>query len=46
MANKQEYVDLGTVCADVCNALDRGLGEKRLDEISRSVLEAINQLTG
>jgi hypothetical protein len=25
MANKQDYVDLGLYCADICNALDRGL---------------------
>ena len=46
VANQQEYVDLGTACADVCNALNRGLGEKRLNELSQSVLDAINQLTG
>ena len=41
----QDYVELGLTCADVCTALDRGLNGKRLDELSNSVCEAINQLT-
>jgi len=45
MVNKRDYVELGLACADVCGALDRGVGEKRLDELSRSVCEAIEQLT-
>jgi hypothetical protein len=30
MINKQDYVDLGLYCANVCNVLDRGLGGKEL----------------
>ena len=45
MANDQDYVDLGLACADVCQALHRGLGGRRLDELNQSVLEAIGQLT-
>ena len=45
MINDTEYVELGLVCADVCTALDRGLNGKRLDELSGSVCEAINQMT-
>jgi len=45
MVNKRDYVELGLACADVCGALDRGMGEKRLDELGRSVCEAIEQLT-
>ena len=45
MANEKEYVDLGLYCADICTALDRGMGGKRPDELSNSVREAINQLT-
>ena len=45
MVNEEDYVDLGLSCADVCKALDRGLEGKQLDELSPSVLEAINQLT-
>jgi hypothetical protein len=45
MANKQDYVDLGLSCADVCKALDRGLEGRQLDELNKSVLGAIEQLT-
>ena len=45
MANKQDYVDLGLSCADVCKALERGMGGKKLDDVSKSVCDAINQLT-
>jgi len=45
MINEVDYVELGLVCADVCTALDRGLGGKRLEELNDSVREAINQLT-
>jgi hypothetical protein len=45
MINKEDCVDLGLSCADVCRALDRGLKGRRLDELSQSVLEAIQQLT-
>ena len=45
MTNKQDYVELGISCGDVCQALDRGLDGRRLDELSRSVLGAIEKLT-
>jgi hypothetical protein len=45
MANEQDYVDLGLYCADICRALDRGMGGKRLEVLSQPVCEAINQLT-
>ena len=45
MANDQDYVDLGLSCADICKALKRGMGEKKLDDLSKSVCDAINQLT-
>ena len=45
MANKQDYVDLGLDCADVCRALDRGIGGRQLNDLSQSVCEAIEQLT-
>jgi len=45
MVNKRDYVDLGLACADVCGALNRGVNGKQLDELSRSVCEAIEQLT-
>ena len=45
VANDQDYVDLGRACGEVCQALDRGVDGRRLDELSRSVLGAIGQLT-
>ena len=45
MINKSDYVDLGLACADVCVALDRGMKGGQVDKISRSVFEAIEQLT-
>ena len=44
MVNKLDYVELGLACADVCRALDRGVNGRRLDELSQSVSEAIEQL--
>ena len=43
--NEQDCVDLGLSCAKACKALDQGLKGRRLDELSQSVLEAIQQLT-
>jgi hypothetical protein len=45
MVNDRDYVDLGLACADICSVLDRALEGKRLDELSRSVRGAIEQLT-
>ena len=43
--NKLDHVELGLECADICRALDRGLSGRKLDELSLSVCDAINQLT-
>jgi len=45
MIEREDCVELGLACADACTALDRGLKGKRLDDLSSSVHEAINQLT-
>ena len=45
MANDQDYVDLGLSCADICKALERGMGDKKPNDLSKSVCDAINQLT-
>ena len=45
MANDQDYIDLGLAFDDVCKALDRGLDGRQPDEISRTVLGAIEKLT-
>jgi len=44
MANELDYVELGLACADICRALDRGVGGKKLDDLSQTVCDAINQL--
>ena len=45
MANEQDFVDLGLSCANICKALERGMGGKSLTDLSGSVCDAINQLT-
>ena len=45
MTNELDYVELGLSCAKICAALDRGMNGKRLDELSRPVVDAIHQLT-
>ena len=45
MVNERDYVELGMSCVDICEALERGLGDKKLDDLSKSVCDAINQLT-
>ncbi|KAF9641987.1 hypothetical protein BDM02DRAFT_3273625 [Thelephora ganbajun] len=43
--NDQDYVELGLCCTDICEALDRGVNGKQLDEFSQPLGETINQLT-
>ena len=45
MVNERDYVDFGPFCAGIREALKRGIGEKKLDDLSKSVCDAINQLT-
>jgi len=45
MINATDYVELGLFCSDICRALDRGMDRKKLDDLSQSVCDAINQLT-
>ena len=44
MAKKVEYVELGLTCTGVCEALNRGMDKRRADELSQSILEAIEKL--
>jgi len=44
MANQVDYIELGLSCADICRSLDRGMNGKKLDDLSQSVRDAINQL--
>ena len=43
--NERDYVELGLSCADICQALKRGMGEKKLEDLNKSVRDAIDQLT-
>ena len=45
MINEVEYIELGIACADVCRALDRGMGGRGVADLSQSVFEAIGELT-
>ena len=45
MTNEQDYVELGICCGDICQALDRGLNGRRLDDLRQPVLGAIGKLT-
>ena len=44
MVDEQDYVELGLSCIDICEALGRGMCEKKLDDLSESVCDAINRL--
>ena len=43
--DEQDYVELGLSCADVSQALERGLEGRQMDELSRPMLGAIEKLT-
>jgi hypothetical protein len=45
MINALDYVELGLFCASICRSLDRGMNGKKLDDLSQSVCDAINELT-
>ena len=45
MINEADYVDLGLACSEVCSVLYQGMRGRRVDELGRSVFEAIGRLT-
>ena len=45
VVNEEDYTELGLYCAEICTVLGRGVNGKSLDDLDRSVREAINQLT-
>jgi len=45
MIDEVDCVGLGLVCADVSIALDRGVKGRGANELSQSVLKAIEELT-
>ena len=44
MSNKTDYVELGLACAEIYEALKRGTDGRELDDLSKSVREAITRL--
>ena len=44
MIKEADWVQLGLTCAELCQALDRGINGRRQEELSQSALEAIEQL--
>ena len=45
MANDMDFVELGLSCANICRALERGMGGKKMDDLNQPVCDAMNQLT-
>ena len=44
MGNKDDYVDLGLSCAEVCKVLERGLKGTKSEDLDETVVEAIDRL--
>ena len=44
MGNEIDYIELGLKCAEVCEALDRGMSGKKPEDFSPSAREAIARL--
>ena len=44
MANKDDFVDLGIYCVDICKALKRGTDGKELNELSGPMRTAMEEL--
>lgn len=44
MADKSEWIEIGLACADVCTALDRGIGGRKQGDLSQAVYGEITQL--
>jgi len=45
MIRKADYVELGLACADVCEALDRGINIRRAGRLNQTILRAVEQFT-
>ena len=45
MVSKAGYAELGLICSDVCEALNRATNTRRADQLNQSVLKAIEKLT-
>ena len=44
MANDQDCVDLGLLCAGVCDTLKRGADGKKPEDLNKPVYDAIDRL--
>ena len=44
MANEEDYVKLGLLCAEVCEALHQELKGRKQEDLSQSTLRAIERL--
>ena len=44
MANEQDCVDFGILCANLCDALKRGTEGKKLGDLSEPVRDAVGRL--
>lgn len=44
MIKEEDWVQLGLTCAEICQMLDRGINGGQQEQLSQSVLEAIERL--
>ena len=44
MIKEPDCIELGLTCAKTCQTLDRGIAGRRQEQLSQSVLEAIERL--
>jgi hypothetical protein len=45
MKNKDDFIDVGVYCAQICSAIERGTHGKTEENLSPSFVEAIKELT-
>jgi hypothetical protein len=43
--DQPNYVELGLGCAEVCKDLDKKMNGKEVDQLNRSALKAVEELT-
>ena len=44
MANEQDFVDLTKTCTDIYNSLERGMGKKKPEDLSKPMCDALVEL--
>jgi hypothetical protein len=45
MNNKDDFIDVGVYCGQICSAIERGTRGKKEENLSPSFVEAIKELT-